>query len=170
MEEIDINSTILDTVMLIKNQYKNHLIDLQLHLEPNIGFAIGSKQKFEQVLINLLSNAKHAVDDKKKLSKFAEYQKIIAVRTNSENDRAIIEIFDNGLGIPEKELPKIFDPFYTTKEVDKGTGIGLPISLNIIQEMGGTLDFSSKEMEFTLARISIAQYKKKDFQIRGENG
>ena len=166
MEEIDVNKTISDSISLLKTQYKNHNINLISDFGNDIGFAIGSKQKLEQVLLNLFSNSKFAVEEKfekiKNGDSESHFNKQIAIRSFSVKSKIFIEVEDNGSGIPKKVLSKIFDPFYTTKDIDNGTGLGLSISLGIIEEMGGKIEFSSKINEYTIAKIILKKYEKKE--------
>ena len=165
MEEIDVNRTVEDSISMLQTQYKNHNIHLKTEYGNDIGFTIGSKQKLEQVILNLLSNSKFAVEEKydKFLNKTQEstYKKEISVRSFSEGSKLIIEVKDTGTGIPENVLSKIFDPFYTTKDIENGTGLGLSISLGIIQEMDGNIEFFSKTGEYTTARIILKKFKKR---------
>lgn len=89
-------------------------------------------QQINQVILNLLVNAAQAIDDSTKGA--------ITIRTKRHDEHHVrIEIEDTGSGIPEKTLQKIFDPFYTTKEVGFGTGLGLSISYRIVKEHGGEI-------------------------------
>lgn len=85
--------------------------------------------QINQVVMNLLVNAAHAIED------FGE----IIVRTRCDGNRAIIEVEDNGKGIAEENLHRIFEPFFTTKPVGKGTGLGLSLSFNIVQKHNGSI-------------------------------
>ena len=155
MEKIDINDVIKDSVQLIRTQYKNHNVELNFALEENIGHILGNRFKLEQVILNMLSNSKDAVDEKFEKIKDIKNKKTIGIRTFSEDNKINIEIEDNGLGIPEKEKEKIFDPFYTSKETDKGTGLGLSISYGIIKEMEGEISVESEIGKFTKMRITF---------------
>ncbi len=102
-----------------------------------------------QVFINMLINSLDAI----------EGEGIITVKTNVENDNIIINIIDNGCGIAKEDISKIFDPFYTTKEVGKGTGLGLSVSYGIIKKFGGNISVKSKEGEGSNFKIQIPFYK-----------
>jgi len=91
-------------------------------------------QQLNQVFVNLLVNAAHAI----------EKQGIIKVKTYQENKYVCVDVSDTGCGIPEKDIPKIFDAFYSTKSVGKGTGLGLSISQKIIKDHGGTIEVRSE--------------------------
>lgn len=103
--------------------------------------------RLTQVFLNLLVNAGHAVENVDRPGE-------IRVRTSSAGGRVRCEIEDNGCGIPEDMLAKVFDPFVTTKEPGKGTGLGLALALRIVHEHGGTIDVTSevgKGTKFVLA-------------------
>ncbi|MCX6188978.1 MAG: ATP-binding protein, partial [Bacteroidetes bacterium] len=102
-----------------------------------IPFLDCSPGKLNQVFLNILSNAVHAVQSSPKK------QKIITIATFLKEEIIHISIKDNGIGIPKEEYEKIFDPFYTTKEVGKGTGLGLSISYGIIKDHKGEIIVNS---------------------------
>jgi signal transduction histidine kinase len=94
----------------------------------------GSPSQINQVFLNLIANAAQAMPER-------DTPNIITLRTSiaPEEHMVLIEIQDNGSGIPEEVLPRIFDPFYTTKPIGQGSGMGLSISFKIIQEHGGRI-------------------------------
>lgn len=101
--------------------------------------------QLNQVFMNLLINAAHAIEDKG----------IITLRTGTTNDRVWVEISDTGKGIASEHLSKIFDPFFTTKPVGKGTGLGLSVSYSIIQRHQGEIQLSSQVGQGTSFRIIL---------------
>lgn len=107
----------------------------------------GNIGKFQQVLMNLLSNAKDATEGKS--------QREIIIQTTKENNRAILKIIDNGSGINQNDLPKIFDSFFTTKDVGKGTGLGLGIVKNIVENINGTINVSTEVGVGTTFTVSL---------------
>jgi two-component system, NtrC family, sensor kinase len=109
-------------------------------------------QDIGRVLLNLYNNAFYAVADKKKIlaskpEASDEYEPAITVSTKKLNDKIEISVKDNGNGIPQKVLDKIFQPFFTTKPTGQGTGLGLSLSYDIIKAHGGQLRASTKEGE-----------------------
>ena len=90
------------------------------------------------MILNLITNAFYVVDEKKKQSA-NEYDPIVMVSTKKMNDRVQISVKDNGNGIPQKILGKIFQPFFTTKPTGQGTGLGLSLSYDIVKAHGGEL-------------------------------
>jgi PAS domain S-box-containing protein len=138
----DINVSIENAVSMVSEQF-NHLgIDLTLQLEKNLTKILGNTYNFEQVIINLLLNAKDAVIEKKnKQPDFEEM--VVGIKTFSKYYSLIVEITDNGDGIGNEDINNVMLPFYTTKEEGKGTGLGLSICYQIIKEMGGSIDIMS---------------------------
>jgi len=108
-------------------------------------------QDIGRVVLNLINNAFYVVDEKKKLSfaKVSEdkYEPTVSVSTKKIGDKVLISVKDNGSGIPQKVLEKIFQPFFTTKPTGQGTGLGLSLSYDIIKAHGGELKVETKEGE-----------------------
>jgi histidine kinase len=96
---------------------------------------MGDADRLEQVVINLLINARDAIEEQES----AASAKQIEIATWSTAKRVCFRVCDSGVGIPPAVVTKIFDPFYTTKKVGKGTGLGLSITYGIIKECGGTI-------------------------------
>jgi len=155
LETVDLNEVIYDALSMVSKQYNNHNIKIKLKLSDNKCFTIGNKYRIEQVILNLLSNAKYAVEERQKLSKSDLYTKIITIRSFEENGHVVFEIEDNGTGIPKKSIDNIFDPFFTTKDVESGTGLGLSITYGIIKEMKGDISVESKSNEFTRMKVAL---------------
>ncbi|MCH7477122.1 MAG: GHKL domain-containing protein, partial [SAR324 cluster bacterium] len=100
-------------------------------------------QQLNQVFLNLLVNAAQAIKDRGE----------IVISTEMENNHVVVKIKDDGRGIPPEQLSHIFEPFYTTKKIGEGTGLGLSVSYNIIQKHHGTMEVKSevgKGTEFTI--------------------
>ncbi len=150
----NVNATINNALMLINRKFIEHSVDLELNLLSKNLMLSGNPLRFEQVILNLLNNAKYAVDKKSKEIGPA-FTKKISLKTLLENDSLKVEITDNGIGIPKENLLRIFDPFFTTKQHDEGTGLGLSISYGIIKEMGGSIEAESVEGEHTTITIYI---------------
>ncbi len=155
LEPIDVNQVIKDALGMVVTQYKNHNVDLRLKLARYPISLRANKYRLEQVILNLLSNAKYAVDEKEVSHQENNYQKEINIYSNMNETEANILVEDNGTGIPEEKQVNIFDPFYTTKKNEIGTGLGLSVSYGIIKELGGDISVDSKEGEYTRMMISI---------------
>jgi C4-dicarboxylate-specific signal transduction histidine kinase len=159
-DTVDINQVINDSLSLISRQYYNHNIEISLKLTEKGCITIGNKYRIEQVFLNLLSNAKFAVDERYRKENGINYLKRIDISSNIRDGKVIVDITDNGTGIPEKHLDNIFDPFFTTKDVESGTGLGLSISYGIIKEMKGDILVSSVVNDHT--KVSVVLPLKKE--------
>jgi len=111
-------------------------------------------QDIGRVILNLITNAFYAVDEKKR-SGIENYEPTVSVSTKKINDNVFISVKDNGNGIPQKVLDKIFQPFFTTKPTGQGTGLGLSMSYDIVKAHGGDLNVETKEGEGSKFIISI---------------
>ena len=130
---LDLNSLILRTVELQRFQLASEKIRLDLDLAPALPPVRGDSGQLQQILMNLISNARHALRDRKPRA-------IIRVRTCiSDSGRVIVEVSDSGPGIPEAHRHRIFDPFFTTKPAGLGTGLGLSIVMGLVQQNGGNI-------------------------------
>jgi len=137
----------LDVVSLMGPQLEHHNINVDVHSpldidEPGEALIYGYPSEFKQLILNMLSNSKDAIAEKKE--KDSEFDAFINVEigvSKKENRRyAFVRIIDNGIGIEEDILPRIFEPYFTTKEQGKGTGVGLYMTKMIIeQNMNGTI-------------------------------
>ena len=154
----DINASIENAVSMIDEQFKHLGINLTLHLDRQISPFIGNTYQFEQVIINLLINAKDAVIEKK-INEGEDSDLKIKITTRLEGRHLIIEVSDNGIGIGKDELQNIVLPFYTTKTEGKGTGLGLSICYQIIKGMGGTIDINNNVGAGTTVKIALTIIK-----------
>jgi len=111
-------------------------------------------QDVGRVILNLITNAFYAVTEKKKQSG-SEYEPTVTISTKKINNKVEIRVKDNGNGIPEKVLDKIFQPFFTTKPTGQGTGLGLSLSYDIIKAHNGELNVKTKEKEGTVFIILL---------------
>ncbi len=121
-------------------------IGMQTDFDESIGQIDIIPQDIGRVLLNLYNNAFYAVDEKRK-QQVEEYEPTITVTTKKIDDKVQLTIKDNGNGIPQKVVDKIFQPFFTTKPTGIGTGLGLSLSYDIIKAHGGELKVLSKENE-----------------------
>ncbi len=126
------------TVRLVRENYAKASVELDLHIEPGTPTVRANRSQLQQVLLNLLNNARDAV-----LAKRAG-QKLVLVRAMPAQDGADIVIRDTGIGILPELADRIFEPFFTTKRARGGTGLGLSISKSIIDSFGGTITVESE--------------------------
>jgi len=147
-EVIQITDVIGDALLIINNEVRKYTDLLSLDLPTNLPKVKGNAQKLEQVFINIVINALHALSGKdKKIHISARYDEI--------QESIIISVHDEGVGIDECCIDKITQPFYTTKPDNIGTGLGLSISSSIIKEHKGKLFIQSKLNKGTTVTISI---------------
>jgi signal transduction histidine kinase len=125
---------------------KSFNADFKTDFEKNIGKINIVPQNIGRVLLNLFNNAFYATNKKKKTSN-ENYNPLVTVQTKKLNDRVEIIVVDNGNGIPQKLVDKIFQPFFTTKPTGQGTGLGLSLSYDIIKAHGGEIRMASEEGE-----------------------
>ena len=153
-ELFNVIEKIEDAIDFISAQLHAHGITVSLPDNNGPNFNInGFPNEFTQVILNLIANAKDAILDKSQTAHDGTNNITVTVR--AENSLLIIEVCDSGCGIPPDASPRIFDPYFTTKEEGHGTGIGLYMSRLIIEEsMGGTLTFTSKPGE-TIFRMEL---------------
>lgn len=142
-EEINLNQVVERVLGLISYQIEKNNITLVKELSPLLPTVLGNAQGLEQILINLLLNAKDAIEQKNMESDSQEKGKII-IRTRAQPEKFVaVDVIDNGCGIEPEKLPNIFNPFFTSKKVGKGTGLGLSVSLGIAQSHRGFIDAES---------------------------
>lgn len=137
----DLNMVISGTLDLKQYHLRADNIDVETELDPALPKTMLDEHQFQQVFLNLINNAQHAIAEKE------NGRGRITITSSSEKDIIRIKISDTGKGIPADVAKKIFDPFFTTKEVGKGTGLGLSISFGIIKEHGGNIFAASKPDE-----------------------
>lgn len=139
----DINQGIASAATVTRNEWK-YCAEVELDLDPNLPSIGCYPGALSQVLINLIVNAAHAIDEaNRKLSR--EGKGRIVITSRSADESIVIKIADDGAGIPESIRHRIFDPFFTTKGVGKGTGQGLALSRSIInQRHGGEISFETE--------------------------
>ena len=129
-------------------------LEIQEDYAPDIGEITVQPQDLGRVFLNLVTNAGYATNEKRKMlaaddvSK-KDYQPTLKLSTRLIDDRIEVHVRDNGTGIPESALERIFNPFYTTKPTDQGTGLGLSLSDDIIRQHGGEFRVDTKEGEYT---------------------
>jgi len=111
-------------------------------------------QDIGRVLLNLFNNAFYAINERKKQSD-SMYEPVVSINTKKDNGRIIVQIKDNGNGIPQNIVDKIFQPFFTTKPTGHGTGLGLSLAYDIIKAHGGEIKVESREREGSMFTIHL---------------
>jgi histidine kinase len=146
-EKVQVNHVLRRAVDFFKQQLKLREIEVVEDLHEDLPPILADPNRLEQVFVNLLINARDAIEKKGEQGDHKEETKRITLKTWAEDGMVAIEVTDTGTGIPEAILHRIFEPFFTTKKVGKGTGLGLSISYGIVHDYDGTIRVESKEGE-----------------------
>ncbi len=143
-QAVDINEPVRGVLKMIGEQLKLESIKMVLELMEEPPIILAQHNRLEQVLFNLITNARDAIN-KKKQSEPQSAPHTITITTFFRNGRVGVAVSDTGSGIPKEIRAKIFEPFFTTKEVGKGMGLGLSIIYGIIRDYGGDIELYSEE-------------------------
>jgi signal transduction histidine kinase len=137
---IDLNHAIETTVTVAKNEWK-YVANVTLELAPDVPAIACNPSEINQVLLNLVVNAAHAIGEV--VGRDEKTKGEIVIGTRADGDHVVVTVADSGCGIPEAIRHKVYDPFFTTKGIGKGTGQGLAITHRIVQRHGGTITFDT---------------------------
>jgi histidine kinase len=155
MEKIHVHEILENAFEIFSQQLKVRGIDVQWQVDKNVPKIHGDPGRLEQVFINLLLNARDAIEEKWSGPEPAAMDKKITLTSGLDGDSVFVEVCDTGIGIRKPILDKIFEPFFTTKEVGRGTGLGLSISYSIIKECGGEIMVASKKDQGTCFTVTF---------------
>ncbi|MGD0647601.1 MAG: ATP-binding protein [Acidobacteriaceae bacterium] len=149
---VDVNLMVRDTVLLLEHQMRSAGVAVATELHEDLPLVSGNRGKLQQVLVNLVLNAKDALQEKGSGS-----VRILTARTSKGVE---IRVVDDGVGMSPEVMRKIYDPFFTTKSNPregqrKGTGLGLAVTYGIVQEHAGTIEVSSTQGEGTAFRLEL---------------
>jgi signal transduction histidine kinase len=157
-EPTDINALCDEYLRLAYHGLRAKDKDFNATMKTDFDESIGNinvvPQDMGRVILNLINNAFYAVDEKKKQLANG-YEPTVTVSTKRNNGKVEIKVADNGKGIPQKVLDKIFQPFFTTKPTGQGTGLGLSLSYDIVKAHGGEIKVISRENEGTIFNIQF---------------
>jgi len=146
LEKVQVNDTLRKALEILGQQLKVRGIEVIWDLEPDLPLILADPDRLEQVFINLLINARDAIDEKWQSKPHQKGEKQITLKTQSDSQWLTVTISDTGPGIPDSIMERIFEPFFTTKKVGQGTGLGLSISYGIIRDLKGSIRaFSRKD-------------------------
>lgn len=147
-DNVDVNAVVHSAVTLLSNQIKKSTRRFESDYGAGLPLIRGNFQRLEQVVVNLLLNACQALPDPER-----------GIRVNTRADQAagfvVIEVRDEGEGIRPEDLRHVADPFFTTKRERGGTGLGLSVSMGIVRDHGGRLEFDSRPGEGTMASLLL---------------
>jgi len=152
---VQVNQSLSKALELFSQQLKLRNIEVVVQLQDDLPPILADSNRLEQVFINLLINARDAIEEKWETPQHEGEARKISIETMLKEKMVIVELADTGPGVDKAILNKIFEPFFTTKKVGKGTGLGLSISYGIIKDYGGTIEAISRENKGTTFRISF---------------
>jgi two-component system NtrC family sensor kinase len=148
LEDVDMNSVIDEALQVLHNQYKSMEVTIEKHYDPNLPTIQGNFSNLGQVLINIVNNALQALPD-------GRGKVLLFTSCQQDTESIVVECRDDGIGIPPEIMKDIFKPFFTTKEVGKGTGLGLYVSYEIIKKHEGEIRVSSERGKGTTFTIVL---------------
>lgn len=155
---VEVNGVIRSSLDLVREQIRYRGIELAMDLSPDLPQVLINPYSLEEVILNLVNNARDAVEER--LSQepgLIAPHIVIRTRLNPQGTHpsVTIEFRDEGIGIPQEHLEKVFEPFFTTKSLDRGTGLGLAISRAIVQDSHGSMTITSQPGNGTSVTISL---------------
>ncbi|MBF0489565.1 MAG: response regulator [Candidatus Omnitrophica bacterium] len=151
MEELNINTVIDNVFIFFGQQLSNHNIGVEKNFTDNLPMITGDSVRLEQVFLNIITNARQAMEAANKPSKTIEIKSYL----DPDRKNIVVEFKDNGPGVPCEIQDKIFEAFFTTKEPGIGTGLGLSFAKKIIEEHGGQIEVESQPGEWTTFRLTF---------------
>ena len=146
IQDVQLNDLVEELIALSAQRAKFANVDINVNLQENLPILHVSQTELQQILLNLINNALDAME---------KTGGTLNVSSELEGDYIVVEVEDDGPGIPEANIVRIFDPFFTTKPVGKGTGLGLSICYGIIKKMGGDIIVKSTMEVGTTFRVKI---------------
>jgi PAS domain S-box-containing protein len=159
LQHVHLAETINTSIALFGRQLEKDGIRVELEIAPDLPPVRADASRLRQVVVNMISNAHHALKDKRTGEE--KLFRITARRVEGDASgdgppiAARIEFYDNGAGIRAADLPKVFDPFFTTRRDTGGTGLGLAISFGIVRDHGGTITVESEAGRYTRFRVEL---------------
>jgi len=154
-KKVLLNAVIESVITLTKHRLTNKKVKIVSNLD-NEFWVNGSFNHLEQIFVNFILNSFDAIVERQE--KEPDLEGIIEIKVAKNKQEINVHILDNGIGIPQNSQTKIFDPFFTSKEVGKGTGLGLSLSFNLIKKHKGDVAFSSTENQGTEFIIQLPCY------------
>jgi histidine kinase len=151
--DTDINGVVAQACDLFGRQLVVHGITLETSLAPALPPVLAIPNRLEQVIVNLILNARDAVEERVKSA--PEPPAVIGVSTVMDGNTVLLSVWDTGTGIPAHLLNKIFEPFFTTKPVGKGTGLGLSIIYGLVKDFGGSISARNRDEGGALFEIRL---------------
>jgi PAS domain S-box-containing protein len=145
LESLDVNKLVLDVMSLLEHQLDGARIKVRKELAESLPDVRGNENRLQQVFFNLILNAKDAMPRGGWLT----------LATRADDDTVVVEVADTGHGITRDDIKRIYDPFFTTKGMGRGTGLGLSVSYGILQEHGGAIFVDSVPGQGTTFQVTL---------------
>jgi two-component system NtrC family sensor kinase len=161
IERFRLNELIEDIVTISAKRAGFNHIDIHTDIGEKLPLIEGSPTEFQQVLLNLINNALDAMEKK---------GGTLSISARPQEGHIVVEVSDNGPGIPKDDLSHVFDPFFTTKPVGKGTGLGLSICYGIVKKMGGEIHVHSQVNKGTTFTVRIPLHKTNEDEYAAPSG
>ena len=155
MATVQVEDALKKAFELFSKQLELREIDVVWHIDENLPSIQADPSRLEQVFINLLINARDAMEDKWATEPAEPHKKQIDLSVYQKQHSILVDVKDTGPGVSKAIVEKIFEPFFTTKKVGKGTGLGLSISYSIIKEFGGTIEVVPRKTEGACFRLTF---------------
>ena len=150
-EALSVGAVIQDTLKLVRNQLSISGIHVESDIPPDLPSIYGERKSLQQVFLNLFINAIQAMLDGGTLH--------IRAHPSADDQWMVIDVTDTGVGIDPEHLSRIFDPFYTTKQVGRGTGLGLSVTYGIVEKHGGHIEVKSRVGTGTTFAVTLPLHK-----------
>jgi hypothetical protein len=144
-EALDVNRLLHDVISLLEHQLERAKVKVRKELAEELPRVRGNENRLQQVFFNLILNAKDAMPSGGWLT----------LATSADDDTVVVEIKDTGVGIRREDIKRIYDPFFTTKGMGRGTGLGLSVSYGIVQEHGGAIFVESAPGQGTTFQVAL---------------
>ncbi len=159
-EPVQVNEVLEKATEMFSQQLRVRGIEVHWDIENDLPKIMADADRLEQVFINLLVNARDAIEERVNLKEHHKGPKSITLKTRSNRKSVTIEVSDTGIGMDENIAGKVFEPFFTTKEVGQGTGLGLSISYGIVKDFGGDIQTVKQREPGACFRITFPKQDK----------
>jgi signal transduction histidine kinase len=156
--EIDLNQVLDDTIQLLEPQLRHARVEIVCRYDEELPAAFGNASKLQQVFMNLILNARDAMPNGGRIS----------IHTRLVETSLVIDFRDTGIGMSPEVIARIYDPFFTTKEIGQGTGLGLALSYGIVQEHGGRIFVESRPGEGAHFTIKLPTAFSRQMQVASD--
>ncbi|WP_298273189.1 PAS domain S-box protein [Geobacter sp.] len=147
-ERVDVGKAVRIACQIVEHEIRKHTVNFNLDIEENIPYVRGNAHQLEQVVINLVINALNSLPDK-------NGRMFVSVSHPEHTEYVEIIVQDEGVGMPENVLARLFEPFFTTRKDSGGTGLGLFISRSIIEKHNGVMEFESEPGKGTTVTVKL---------------